>query len=110
MSDSFFYDLPAALPPLPADEIVQIIAQDHHGRIERIISWGQASPAGFWYDQAEDEFVCLLQGEAVLEFASERVTLRSGQPLLIPAHRRHRLAYTSAQPPCIWLCVFSGNQ
>ena len=38
-------------------------------RIERIVSRGQASPPGFWYDQAEGEWVLLLAGTARLRFA-----------------------------------------
>lgn len=35
-------------------------------RIERIVSTGQASPPGFWYDQDWDEWVVLLSGGAGL--------------------------------------------
>ena len=31
-------------------------------RIERIVSWGQASPEGFWYEQGWDEWVLVVQG------------------------------------------------
>lgn len=102
-----FYKLPEILPPLPTEEIVEILAEDSTGRIERIISWGQSSPAGFWYDQAEDEFVYLLQGQAVLDFEEGPTMLHAGENVWIPAHRRHRLTYTSSNPPCIWLCIFS---
>jgi cupin 2 domain-containing protein len=49
-------------------------------RIERIVSTGQASPPGFWYDQAQGEWVAVLAGEARLRFEDEPAarTLRAG--------------------------------
>ena len=76
-------------------------------RVERIVSTGQASPPGFWYDQEEDEWVALLQGEAVLEFEDGSAeTLQHGDWVFLPAHMRHRVTATSVEPPCIWLAVF----
>lgn len=76
-------------------------------RVERIISSGQASPPGFWYDQEEDEWVALLQGEAELEFEDGAVQkLKKGDWAFLPASLRHRVAATSVDPPCIWLAVF----
>jgi hypothetical protein len=40
-------------------------------KIERIISQGQASPPGFWYDQAWNEWVIVLKGSATLQFEDE---------------------------------------
>ena len=94
------------LPPLPAAEIVEVLAEGPGYRVERILSWGQTSPDGFWYDQKEDEWVSLLQGEARLVFEEETLSMRAGDSLLIPAHRRHRVAFTTHMPPCIWLCVY----
>lgn len=74
-------------------------------RIERIVSNGHASPEGFWYDQDEQEWVLLLEGEAEIEFAkSEPVHLTRGDTLNLPAHTRHRVASTSR--PAVWLAVF----
>jgi cupin 2 domain-containing protein len=74
--------------------------------IERIVSTGQATPAGEWYDQARDEWVVLLSGSAELVFDDgERVRLSSGDHLLIPAHRRHRVELTTTDPPCFWIAV-----
>ena len=75
-------------------------------RIERIVSTGQATPEGEWYDQPGDEWVALLAGRATLGFAGGgRVELSPGDWLLIPAHVRHRVDSTSADPPCVWLAV-----
>ncbi|WP_414732652.1 cupin domain-containing protein [Acetobacterium carbinolicum] len=93
------------LPGLPSDdEEVAILAQNDRVRIERIISTGQQSN---WYDQEETEYVILLEGMAQLSFGeNQTITLEKGDTLLIPPHQKHRVAYTSTDPPCIWLCVF----
>ncbi len=89
-----------------AEEEFTALCQVGKGRIERIISDGQASPDGFWYDQDEDEWVMILEGEADLEWESPRQirTLRPMDWVLIPAHQRHRVART--QPRTVWLAVW----
>lgn len=95
------------IPETLQDELVQIIAQSETVRIERIISEGHASPAGFWYDQAEHEWVLLLQGEARLSFENnESLHLLPGDHRLIPAHHKHRVDWTSDVGKTIWLAVF----
>ena len=75
-------------------------------QIERIISTGQTTTSGQWYDQTTDEWVILLQGEAELAYADDsRIKLKAGDYLLIPAHTKHRVEHTSIEPPCIWLAV-----
>jgi cupin 2 domain-containing protein len=75
-------------------------------QIERIISTGQTTPSGQLYDQEIDEWVILLQGEAELSYADDtRIKLKAGDYLLIPAHTKHRVEYTSIEPACIWLAV-----
>ncbi|MDA0768059.1 MAG: cupin domain-containing protein [Verrucomicrobia bacterium] len=78
-------------------------------RIERIVSHGQASPEDFWYDQDEDEWILILQGEARLhvEQFEEPVHLTPGDSLLLPAHCRHRITWTTPDAPTIWLAVFT---
>lgn len=86
-------------------ELCEIIAVAKNVRIERIVSTGQVSYD--WYDQNETEWVLLLQGSAVIEYEDGReVKLCGGEYLLIPPHIRHKVSYTSANPACIWLCVF----
>ena len=50
-------------------------------KIERIISQGQTSPPGFWYDQAWNEWVIVLKGNAKLQFEHEPAarTLSTGE-------------------------------
>lgn len=72
--------------------------------VERIISHGHVTPDGDWYDQGRDEWVIVLEGEAVLCYDDgATVALGRGDSLLLPRHVRHRVAYTSS--PCIWLAV-----
>lgn len=76
-------------------------------RIERIVSQGHSSPEAGWYDQAEDEWVMVLQGEGSLAFADGRiVTLGKGDFIHIPAHCRHRVHHTQPDELTLWLAVF----
>ncbi|MFZ2003646.1 MAG: cupin domain-containing protein [Stellaceae bacterium] len=99
------------LPDAGAAEIVERLAGNDKipgaARIERIVSHGQASPSGFWYDQDEAEFVVVLAGAARLEFADgEALALRPGDFADIAPHRRHRVAWTDPDRPTVWLAVF----
>ena len=87
-------------------EVVDVLLDRPGARIERIVSTGQTTPAGQWYDQSGDEWVALLAGRAKLRFDDGAfVELSPGDWLLIPAHARHRVEATSADPPCVWLAV-----
>jgi cupin 2 domain-containing protein len=79
-------------------------------RIERIVSFGHASPPGFWYDQAQGEWVVVLAGEARLRFEDEPVarTLAAGDFVDIAPHRRHRVEWTRPGAPTVWLAVYYG--
>lgn len=76
-------------------------------RIERIVSAGQASPPGFWYDQPEGEWVMLVSGEARLsiEDEEEERTLKPGDWVHLPPHRRHRVEWTPSDRQTVWLAV-----
>lgn len=77
-------------------------------RIEQIVSRGQPSPEGFWYDQPDAEWVVLLKGSATLSVDGERnVELGAGDYVLIPAHVRHRVERVSSD--ALWLAVHFGN-
>ena len=108
MGTENLFALPAVLP---VGEFVELLAQQPGVRIERIISAGHASAPGFWYDQDEDEWVAVLQGTGTLQWEDGRVTpMAAGDWLLIPARKKHRVEYTSQEPPCVWLAVFLINQ
>jgi len=98
-------NLLAALPAAGPAEHLQVLLARPGLRVERIISDGQVSPPGFWYEQPEDEWVLVLQGAGSIEYADgRRVALGSGDSLLIPAHCRHRVAETA--PRTVWLAIF----
>ncbi len=95
---------------LPADSAQEQFNELLHAdavHIERIVSQGQASPPGFWYDQDWAEWVLVLRGSAVLLMEGEAAprTLGPGDYLHIPPHRRHRVEATAAHEPTIWLAV-----
>jgi cupin 2 domain-containing protein len=103
----FPLNLLASIPDAAAGEVTTPLVARSGVRFERIVSRGQASPEGFWYDQTEHEFVFLVQGYAELEFADERiVTLRAGDWLEIEAHVRHRVRSTASDEPTVWLVAF----
>ena len=78
--------------------------------IERIVSAGQATPAGEWLEQERDEWVVLLEGEAELAYEDgSRVRLSAGDHVVIPAGTRHRVEWTRTEPPCIWLAVHADD-
>lgn len=76
-------------------------------RVERIVSTGQASPPGFWYDQDVAEWVLLLSGAAELQFEDEAAPRRMapGDWINIAAHRRHRVNWTEPSQPSVWLAI-----
>jgi len=100
---NLFAQLPESLP----QELVTVLLERPGVRIERIVSTGQASPAGFWYDQAEHEWVLLLAGSAVLAFEDDRtIDLTPGDYLEISAHVRHRVQATAPGQATVWLAIF----
>lgn len=98
---NLFDDLPAAMPA----EVVEPLLSAGRLRIERIVSCGQSSPPDFWYDQAQPEWVLLLQGAARLEFEDRVVELKPGDFVNIPAHCRHRVHWTTPDERTIWLAI-----
>jgi cupin 2 domain-containing protein len=93
--------------PAPSEEMVNALVDAPGLRIERIVSTGQVTPAGQWYDGARDEWVALLAGAARLRFEDEprERTLAPGDWLRIPAHARHRVEWTDPARPTVWLAV-----
>ena len=99
------FQLPAKLPN---EEIFELLVSANNILIERIISIGQTTPEGEWLEQERDEWVILLQGKAELTYFDHfQIQLKAGDYLLIPAHQKHRVSYTSVEPPCIWLAIHS---
>ena len=99
---NLFGNLPQQLP----EELVTTLLDVSGVRIERIVSHGHASPEGFWYDQDQHEWVVVLNGAARLRFGDEIVEMKPGDFLNIPAHKKHRVEWTTPDEPTIWLAVF----
>ncbi len=101
--NNLFQDIPAEL----SEELIEVIAGSDNVRIERIVSRGQASEPGFWFDQKTTEFVILLVGQARLQFQSraEPVTLLPGDYLTIRPGEKHRVAWTTPEAETVWLAV-----
>jgi cupin 2 domain-containing protein len=95
--------VPSSLP----DELVETLLETDGFRLERIVSLGHTTPAGEWYDQERQEWVVLLTGSAGLRFADrdDVVEMRPGDHVVIAAHRRHRVEWTDASRPTIWLAL-----
>ncbi|MEE7626648.1 cupin domain-containing protein [Methylobacter sp. Wu8] len=102
-NDNFFKNIPDPLP----EELIECLLNRDNVRIERIISQGHITPSGQWYDQDGDEWVMLLQGEAIVLYEKDHQTfhLMPGDYLLIPAHTRHRVEWTPPDIHTIWLAV-----
>jgi cupin 2 domain-containing protein len=99
---NFFADVPLHLP----EELFEPILKSGHVHIERIISRGHSTPAGQWFDQAQDEWIILLQGEAIIVYEHDvSITLKPGDYILIPAHTRHRVDWTAQNMDTLWLAI-----
>ncbi len=87
-------------------EVIETILKNSNVKIKRIISTGQNSIENFWYNQKENEFILLLQGEAGIEFEDDNIELKKGDYCLIPKYKKHRVSYTKSNEITIWLCIF----
>ncbi|WP_028765755.1 cupin domain-containing protein [Shewanella fidelis] len=97
------------LTDLPVDltlEVFEPLVKTEQLLIERIVSKAHVTPQGQWYDQKRSEWVMVMQGAARLEFIDGKcVVLQVGEHLNIPAHVKHRVAWTSEEVETIWLAV-----
>ncbi|MFY8352367.1 cupin domain-containing protein [Pseudoalteromonas sp. SSM20] len=97
----------ANLPKDTTQEHFSDLIKSSSTRIERIVSFGQSSPQSGWYDQGENEWVCVLSGYGVLEFEyGSKVKLDVGDHLLIPAGCKHKVVETDPNSETVWLAVF----
>ncbi len=94
------------LPEDLQEEVLTTIVKTKDMTLKRIVSKGHVTPEGKWYDQNQNEWVMLLTGSAQLLFADETtVLLRPGDHIIIPAHKRHRVAKTDTCQETIWLAL-----
>ena len=98
----------SSLCPAAGEERVDRLIEGPGWRLERIHSCLASSPEGFWYDQAETEWVMVLRGSAQLRFEDEQQPrdLCVGDSLLIAPHRKHRVVMTDPDPGTLWLALF----
>jgi cupin 2 domain-containing protein len=94
------------LPPPSGqgEEEISSHLQTPHLRLEHIVSRGQVSPRGFWYDQMDPEWILLLRGTATLDFGEAGLLeLKAGDSLTIPARMKHRVARVSGD--ALWIAL-----
>jgi cupin 2 domain-containing protein len=103
---NLFVDIPTSLA---AEQFTALLTTPHL-RMERIVSTGQASPPGFWYDEEQAEWVLVLAGSAglLIEGETEPRVLAPGDYLHVPARTRHRVEWTDAAQPTVWLALHHG--
>lgn len=98
----------AGVPAARDGEVVETLLTGENVRLERIVSRGQVSPEGFWYDQPHDEWMMVVAGAARLavEGQTEELRLEPGDAVLLPAHCRHRVTWTDPGRSTVWLALF----
>ncbi len=100
---NLFSNIPNALP----EEIFENLLEHKHFKLERIVSCGQSTPPGDWYDQDKNEWIILLKGCAGLLFEDEPhlIEMHSGDYIHIPAHKKHRVEWTDEKQTTVWLAL-----
>jgi cupin 2 domain-containing protein len=71
--------------------------------LEHIISNGEVSEEGFWFDQRRKEWAALIQGEATLEFEDGILELVAGDSVIFEPHQKHRITKTTVD--AVWIAV-----
>ena len=84
-----------------ADERFDVLLAHRNLVVERIVSAAAMTAKSFV--QAQDEWVVLLRGSAVLEVAGERLDLVAGDYCFLPAGTEHTVR--SASEGALWLAV-----
>jgi cupin 2 domain-containing protein len=99
---NLFKNIPVDLP----EELFETLVDNENIQIKRIVSKGHTSPKEGWYDQERNEFVLVLKGAARLEFEDGRmVSMTVGDYLEVPAHVKHKVAWTDPNEETVWLAV-----
>ena len=103
IAGNVFANVPYELP----EEQISELVREPNVRIERIVSIRHATAPDKWCDQDRPEWVLLLAGSAGLIFEGETdpVWLEPGSYVHIPAHVRHRVAWTDPSVPTIWFAI-----
>ena len=105
--NNIFEDIPDVL----REELFTQLFQKEGVKIERIVSQGHSTSEGQWYNQKQDEWVILLQGQAILGYENnQQKTLSTGDMVFIPAHTKHRVDWTAPDIQTVWLAVHLNNK
>jgi cupin 2 domain-containing protein len=92
------------LPDAASQEQFMTLVESSAVKIQRIVSDIKRGSSDLWHDQDHDEWVAVLSGDAILEFAGgELIELKTGDYLMIPSRMKHRVEYTA--PQTVWLVV-----
>jgi cupin 2 domain-containing protein len=104
---NIFADIPVSL----SEELFTSLVKNDKVHIERIVSKGHITPPKQWYDQAWDEWVIVLEGQAVLVYEQnlQKLPMAVGDYVLIPAHTKHRVEWTTPDSQTVWLAVHLYN-
>ncbi len=97
---SIFQEVPTKLD---AEQFIDLV-RTGVVRITRIVSTGQATR---WLEPADEEWVIVLSGAAVLRFkeGDDKLSMRPGDWCYIPKGCRHRVEETSDKEPTVWIAV-----
>jgi len=88
------------------EEIFEDIVKTDKLQIQRIISKGDSTLDSKWYNQTDNEWVIILQGEAILSFKeSKDIKLKTGDYINIQAHIVHKVLWTTPDTETIWLAI-----
>ncbi len=99
---NIFNKIPQELP----DELFEDIISTNNLKIERIVSFGHTSPKNGWYESILNEWIILLEGEAILTFEdNESIILKVGDYLNIPALKKHKVFWTTTKNRTVWLAI-----
>ncbi len=95
------------IPCFMQHEISETLLKSEHFKLERIVSSGQATAPGEWFDQNTNEWVILLSGSAGLLFEGEEEgsVMYPGDYVHIPVHKRHRVEWTDPEQKTVWLAL-----
>lgn len=106
------FNLLNSLPDATTSEVTEAVVTGQGVRLERIVSIGQSSPEGFWYDQGDPEWVMVLCGKARLAIDGEyqERELGPGDAIFLEAHCRHRVTWTAPDQPTVWLALFIDHR
>lgn len=102
-----FDNIFSKIPHFMQEEISETLLKSEHFKIERIVSSGQATTPGEWFDQNTNEWVILLSGSAGLLFEGEEeeCVMYPGDYVHIPAHKCHRVEWTHPEQKTVWLAL-----